>query len=212
MKKLNNFKWFTLGIIVCIFISNLVVPATAASRSKQATLYYNDIKVTLNDDLVVPKDVNGNVIEPFIIDGTTYLPVRGVADALGVNVRWSGPTNTVILNTNRFITSTPVPQYRDNDIYFTAYEAWYENGKLHARMIITNGYNSKISAINVKRMQISNSDGLIADGNFGVLQNATIAPKGYIIWELTFSGDALIKLNADLTGALYTDCSTDFKH
>ncbi|MEG1931470.1 MAG: stalk domain-containing protein, partial [Anaerovorax sp.] len=37
---------------------------------------------------VTPKDVNGNVVEPFIMGGTTYLPVRAVADIFGKEVSW----------------------------------------------------------------------------------------------------------------------------
>ena len=51
-------------------------------------------------------DANGNYVEPFIIDGTTYLPVRGIASALGLNVGWDGATKTVLLTTPE---STPGP-------------------------------------------------------------------------------------------------------
>ncbi len=63
----------------------------------EATAFYNDIKINVNGTLVTPKDVNGNIVEPFIIDGTTYLPVRALANALGENVDWDGSTNTVII-------------------------------------------------------------------------------------------------------------------
>ena len=52
----------------------------------------------LNGKEIVPTDANGNVVEPFTIDGTTYLPVRGIASALGMNVGWDGETNTVSLD------------------------------------------------------------------------------------------------------------------
>ena len=47
--------------------------------------------------VIEPKDVNGNVVEPFIIDGTTYLPVRAICNALGLKVNWNSETNTVEL-------------------------------------------------------------------------------------------------------------------
>jgi len=213
MKKLNSIKWFTLGVMVTILMSALVIPATAANRQKQATLYYQDTKITLNGETVIPKDVNGNVIEPFVIDGTTYLPVRGIADALGVKVEWSAATNTVILETNRSIDH--VPQFRTSAININLYEVWYENGKLHARAFITNGFNSTASNINVKDLKISNSDGIIAEGSFGILKNATnatIAPNGYITWVFTFSGDALKVQNADLTGHLRAESTIEYKY
>ena len=73
------------------------VYATVGSRT--AELFYNNIKIVFDGKEVIPKDANGNSIEPFIIDGTTYLPVRGISDALELDVLWNSQTNTVELNT-----------------------------------------------------------------------------------------------------------------
>ena len=97
MKKLNNLKWFTLGLIVCLLITTLIVPAFASQLTKSANLIYNNIKITLNGNAVTPKDVNGNTVEPFTIDGTTYLPVRAISTALGLGVYWDGANKTVKL-------------------------------------------------------------------------------------------------------------------
>jgi len=99
MKKLAKFKWFTFGVIVCLVVTVLVVPAIAAGRYQDATLFFNDIKISLDGEAVVPKTASGEPVEPFAIDGTTYLPVRGIASALGLNVAWDGATNTAVLTT-----------------------------------------------------------------------------------------------------------------
>ena len=93
MKK--SFKGFIMGLIMGLVISCVCVGAVTGVVTKE--LHYNDIKVTLNGKEITPKDANGKVVEPFIIDGTTYLPVRAVADALGLDVNWDGETNTVKL-------------------------------------------------------------------------------------------------------------------
>ncbi len=80
-----------------ILIVALRLSVFATNGSKTAELFYRDIKISLNGKEITPKDANGNPVEPFIIDGTTYLPVRGVAGALGLDVDWDGNTNTVIL-------------------------------------------------------------------------------------------------------------------
>ena len=97
MKKLSNLKWFTLGIVLTLMVSLLVVPALAKSGQETVTIGYRDIVITLDGQVVVPKDAGGNVVEPFIIDGTTYLPVRGVGSALGLEVGWDAATSTVKL-------------------------------------------------------------------------------------------------------------------
>lgn len=91
-----SLKSFVLGVLTAALVMGVAVPAMAATV-KTAELYYNDIKIRLNGETLVPRDGNGNPVEPFIIDGTTYLPIRAVASALGLNVAWDGATQTVIL-------------------------------------------------------------------------------------------------------------------
>lgn len=83
-------------VLVLVVVLTTTVFATVGSRT--AELFYNNIKVMINGKEVVPTDANGNTIEPFIIEGTTYLPVRGVASALGLNVGWDAETSTVLLD------------------------------------------------------------------------------------------------------------------
>lgn len=58
---------------------------------------YLDIRLVVNGKEVTPRDANGKVVEPFAYQGTTYLPVRAVGEALGKTVRWDGETKTVHL-------------------------------------------------------------------------------------------------------------------
>lgn len=100
MKKLNNLKWFSLGVFACLIVSIASTPAFASSLKKSAQLVYNNIKISLNGTTITPTDASGNVVEPFTINGTTYLPVRAISNALGLNVNWNSSTNTVeITNT-----------------------------------------------------------------------------------------------------------------
>ena len=93
-----------MGVIIGIIIgATMITTAFAATGTIQKSLLYNNIKITLDGQTVTPKDANGNVVEPFAIDGTTYLPVRAISSALGLDVGWDGATNTVILeNPHRY--------------------------------------------------------------------------------------------------------------
>lgn len=90
MKKLHKILILCLAAVMLLGI--MAVPASAARGAVAKELYYKDIKVTLDG-----KALELNAVEPFIIDGTTYLPVRAISEALGLNVDWDGATGTVIL-------------------------------------------------------------------------------------------------------------------
>ncbi len=85
-------------VLALVLLFSLAVTVSAVASSVQATLYYRDIKIKLNGALITPKDATGNVVDPFIINGTTYLPVRAVSEALGLEVTWNETTSTVGLH------------------------------------------------------------------------------------------------------------------
>jgi hypothetical protein len=58
---------------------------------------FDDIKIFINDKEISPKDASGSAVEPFIVSGTTYLPVRAVAEAFGLAVSWNASTKSVYI-------------------------------------------------------------------------------------------------------------------
>ncbi len=85
-----------LALAVCL----LATPALATTvRTVTATLNYNDIKILIDGEEIIPTDVNGDSTEPFIINGSTYVPIRAIAEAFGYDVDWDEQTCTVIINT-----------------------------------------------------------------------------------------------------------------
>lgn len=108
---------FLMGMVTMLLIVSFAIPALAA-YNQALTVTYNDIKIRVNGQYFTPKDVSGRVVEPFIYQGTTYLPIRGVAQAVGYTVNWDQATQTVDLSnggngsyippTTPSIPSTPV--------------------------------------------------------------------------------------------------------
>lgn len=91
------------GLVAGVVLSSLVVgavPTMAEKVTKTAELFYNNIKIVIDGKQADLRDAQGNTVEPFIIDGTTYLPVRAVSDALQKAVSWDGATQTVFLGKN----------------------------------------------------------------------------------------------------------------
>ena len=129
--------------------------AFATIGSRTAELLYDNIKVMLNGKEITPTDANGNVVEPFIINGTTYLPVRGVASALGLNVGWDAATNTVTLNEPgvNFVAGNVSERVQVINEY-----VWDEYSYKYIGIVVKNTSNSVLEA----RIQLKLLD---ADGN-----------------------------------------------
>ncbi len=70
---------------------------TAAILLSGVSYAANIVKIVIDGIEITPRDANGKRVDPIIIDGTTYLPVRAVAEALGKEVYWDGPNYTVYL-------------------------------------------------------------------------------------------------------------------
>ncbi|MDR2671635.1 MAG: hypothetical protein LBC26_07950 [Oscillospiraceae bacterium] len=68
-------------------------PENPVSAAREGGL----ITLCLHGAVSVPRDVDGNAVEPFIEGGSTFLPVRGLSSLLGLSVDWDGETRTVLL-------------------------------------------------------------------------------------------------------------------
>lgn len=99
MKK-ERTKGFISGILVSALVFSLASTAAATIGQRTLNAAYSDIKIELNGKRITPTDANGNVVEPFAVNGTTYLPVRAIGNALGLNVTWDSKTNTAKLEGN----------------------------------------------------------------------------------------------------------------
>lgn len=69
----------------------------ASTVYRTITVQYSGIKLVVDGVEVTPRDANGTTVEPFIYNGTTYLPVRAVGEAIGKQVTWDGGSQTVYL-------------------------------------------------------------------------------------------------------------------
>lgn len=78
-------KVITLILVLAIILS--AIPAFALG----------EITIIIDGTKIEPVDANGNPVKPFVLDGTTYLPVRAVAEALNFDVEWDGDTRTVMI-------------------------------------------------------------------------------------------------------------------
>ena len=96
-----------------ITIVALMALATTAFAANEVTvteagnfhIYYNDVEKGFTD-------VNGTVVRPIVLEGTTYLPVRAASELVGLSASWNGGTSTVTLTAGSgtgCVTTAPAP-------------------------------------------------------------------------------------------------------
>jgi hypothetical protein len=58
---------------------------------------YFDTRIFVDGNMIVPSDANGEYVKAKNVDGTIYLPVRAVVEALGMNAEWDNDTRSVVI-------------------------------------------------------------------------------------------------------------------
>jgi len=59
----------------------------------------NNITIFIDGKYLAPRDVNGMIVNPIIIEGTTYVPIRAISEALNKEVTWDGISYTINITT-----------------------------------------------------------------------------------------------------------------
>ena len=98
----QRFQGMLIGLLVAAMLFGITTAlATTASRT---------IEVTYGVSVVVDgvRQYFAEDMLPFVADDRTFLPVRGIADALGLDVGWDGVTSTVYLTSStQQVATTP---------------------------------------------------------------------------------------------------------
>jgi len=90
LKKLE-IKGFIAGVVLTLMLTASLVWANTGTIRE---VFYG-VNIVINGNQWNPP----SDMVPFITEGRTFLPVRGIADVLGVPVDWHGPTGTVYVGT-----------------------------------------------------------------------------------------------------------------
>ena len=96
MKKAHRAQGFLLGMLVMAFMMGLLIPAGAASTKKTITVT-TGVPIYVDGVEMKPTDANGNPVETFLYNGTTYVPLRAVSQFLGKAVKWDGTNRSVYI-------------------------------------------------------------------------------------------------------------------
>lgn len=191
---MKNKKYLIFTAIFCIAFA-IVVSATAVSYIKTIEVS-TDINLSVNGQAFIPKDANGNPVEVFVYNGTTYVPIRGIAQAFGCDISYDANTKTAIINEK----GKTVEQPTQNN------NASPQNGNLNPTMGQQNALKSANKYLDlmafsysglIKQLEYeeySQDEAIYAADNCGADWNEQAAKSAKKYLELmAFSRDGLIK-------------------
>lgn len=195
------------GIVIGMVIMSLIyaMPVLAAFIDKYITVQ-TGVNIYVNDNLLKPTDANGNPVEPFIYEGTTYLPVRAIANAFDTDVKWEGKTGSVYVGKHK--SDEPAVLLQDLD-YFTGKDFKFKTsekdnlGKNQTNVLY--GYSiENVYKINGKYTSIAGTLFQFYESRSSSWpSNIKIYGDGKLLYEADMNkGIEPIDFNIDITGVL----------
>lgn len=206
MKHKQKITWFLSVILAAALMNSLLSPALALfsktiSVSSGVNLYLDDKKFT-------PKDGNGNPLEAFIHNGSTYLPVRAISEALDVPIQWDSGTQSVYIG--KHTGDKPAAWIGELD-YFNKDGSWEFNtitkdnlGKDHSHSIATTttyGYKYVTYKLNGQYSYLTGLYYQLYDYRSNGKSTLSIYADDELVWEATVgAGIDPIELNLNVQG------------
>ena len=209
MNKTHKIRYILIGVLITVLFSQLCVPALAALAQKTIDVY-TGVNIYVDDVKFNPTDANGNPVEVFLYNGTTYLPVRAVGEVYGKAVQWDGSTQSVYLGQH----SSETPAILLQDLDYFAGEDWVVEtsdkdnlGNVYTSSIILPADRMKVSNTYKINGQYSRMTGTLYQRNdyqsgiSSTTTNLTIYGDGELLFNGTVGIDSRpIYFDLDLTG------------
>ena len=138
MKQRHSARDFLAGALTMALAVGLLTTAGAALTGKTievltgAEIYIDGVKLE-------PTDANGNPVETFVYNGTTYVPLRAVSQSLGKAVNWDGENQRVYIGETpevRQYLNTVCPPYQSE--YYSTPATIDMAGKKYSNVIFLN--------------------------------------------------------------------------
>lgn len=107
-------KGYLSGVMSAALLAGCIT-AFAANTTTLYDVIADGVRIVVDGRRINPTDANGNTVEPIIYNGTTYLPVRAVANAFGKAVSWDGRNYTVYLGNMQGELEYPTEELNTDD-------------------------------------------------------------------------------------------------
>lgn len=125
---------FLTGMLTMALICSLAIPVLASAGM---TITVDPINIQVNGSTFQPKDVKGNSVPVFAYNGTTYAPLRALAEAYGLEVGYDSNTNMATVAEPGTTPTTPAAPSTDYSKWSAEEEAAYQEFKGMCDITIT---------------------------------------------------------------------------
>lgn len=172
------------GLVSGVLISSLLFASiNAAPIRKSLAVFFNNMQVVVDGVKINPTDAKGNKVEPFTYEGTIYMPLRAVAEALGKDVTWDQKTYTAYLG-----------KAKKDVVGLNELIPWDESSDSHASSYKGVGWsgNDNQFIMSQKNYTIQNSLSVMFDSweyDKGGYENRHQHKDGSILFQSTWGGD-----------------------
>lgn len=105
-------RGFLAGTLAGLVATTAIATFTPTLKTLENVIT-EGISIVIDGKDFVCTNVNGDVVEPMIYNGTTYIPVRAVSSAFGKAVSWDGDSYTVYLGDMDGALEKPTVTFKD---------------------------------------------------------------------------------------------------
>ncbi len=92
---------FLAGMFTMLLLGTFTISALAISG--RMTIEVDPINIQIDSEIFQPKDAGGNDVPVFVYNGTTYAPLRALAEAYGLEVGYDAAANmATVTNPGKF--------------------------------------------------------------------------------------------------------------
>ena len=148
-EKLHGAKNFILGMVTMALVFALVMSVSAQVRTRNVTITYDNIRITIDGRETPLTDLQGRVIEPFLMDGTMFVPISPLVRQFGKTSTYDASTRTLAIRTVP-TAGTPVPLAElrvsaTSDSAWRGANEWVDNSGVTRRNVLYIGANTAVT-------------------------------------------------------------------
>lgn len=119
-------KEHTKGVVTGVLTTCLIlgITTTALAATGAMTITVDPINIQVNGATFQPKDAQGNAVPVFAYNGTTYAPLRALAEAYGLEVGYDAQTNMATVTGDVAAPGGTTPPAPDTTASVADYSDW----------------------------------------------------------------------------------------